>query len=225
MRKNIFVVILLMLGTSTFAQFNFGIKAGYISSLNTSNLNSVVSGNYNLKSVNSELSNGIHAGVFARVGISHLYIQPELLYAMGKKEYKISYQEIANPTNTISYEKLVNISTIDIPILVGYKIVDLKLFNLRAFAGPKLRLNAGSSLDFKNITNSNNSPTLPNLEKDIKAAQLGFEGGVGLDVLKFTLDARYNLIGDIYQTKITNISFDKIPESTFVISLGWKIFP
>lgn len=223
MKKNIFVVILLLMASSTFAQFNFGIKAGYVSSLNTSNLNSVATGNYNMKSVDSELSNGFHAGAFARIGIDHLYIQPELLYAMGKKEYKVTYQDVAN-NNKVTYDKLVTISTVDIPILVGYKIVDTKPFNLRAFAGPKLRFNAGSSLDFQNISNSNGSTTMPNLQKDVKAAQLGLEGGVGIDVLMFTLDARYNLIGDMYQTKITDINIDKIPVSTFVISLGWKFF-
>jgi len=32
------------------------------------------------------------------------------------------------------------------------------------------------------------------------------------------------VINDMYQTKIKDLTIDKIPANTFVISLGWKIF-
>ncbi|HEY6914075.1 MAG TPA: porin family protein [Paludibacter sp.] len=222
MKKMIFMAVLLLSVSTMFAQLNFGIKAGYNSSLGLNNLSSVSSGDYNLNSVKSELSNGFHMGLFARLGFDKIYFQPELLYAMGKKDYTITFQEVQS--NNVTYDKIVNISTVDVPLLLGYKLLDLKIANLRVFAGPKFRFNAGSSLDFKNITNSNNSPTLPDLERDIKAAQLGLEAGVGVDVLMFTLDARYNIIGDMYQTKLNSLTIDNIPANTFVISLGWKLF-
>jgi hypothetical protein len=115
------------------------------------------------------------------------------------------------------------VSTLDVPLLLGYKLVDLKLMNLRVFAGPKLRFNAGSSLDY-NVITAGGSVTADQLKSDIKAAQLGLEAGVGVDVLMFTLDARYNLIGDMYHTKLNDLTIDKIPANTFVISLGWKFF-
>lgn len=222
MKKMIFMAVLLLSVSTMFAQLNFGIKAGYNSSLGLNNLSSVSSGDYNLNSVKSELSNGFHMGLFARLDFDKIYFQPELLYAMGKKDYTITFQEVQS--NNVTYDKIVNISTVDVPLLLGYKLLDLKIANLRVFAGPKFRFNAGSSLDFKNITNSNNSPTLPDLERDIKAAQLGLEAGVGVDVLMFTLDARYNIIGDMYQTKLNSLTIDNIPANTFVISLGWKLF-
>jgi hypothetical protein len=223
MKKIIFCTALLLSITSSFAQINFGIKAGYISSLGTSNLSSVTSGDYNLNSINSELSNGFHAGVFARLNFNKLYFQPEFLYTMGKKNYTVTFQDTQN--NDVTYDKKVNVSTLDVPLLLGYKLLDLKFVNLRAFAGPKLRFNAGSSLDFKNLTSSGGSSvTQDQLTKDIKAAQLGLEAGVGIDLFMFTLDARYNLISDMYQTKLSSLTIDKIPANTFVISLGWKIF-
>jgi hypothetical protein len=225
MKKMIFTAVLLLSVTLGYAQLNFGIKAGYTSSLGLGNLSSVTSGSYNLNSVQSELSNNFQAGVFARIGFKKLYFQPELLYAMGKKNYTVTFQDLQNQGNNITYDKLVSISTVDVPLLLGYKLLDLKLVNVRAFAGPKLRFNAGSTLDFQNIKNSDGSVvTLPNLEKDVKAAQLGLEAGVGVDVLMFTLDARYNLIGDMYQTKLTSLNVDNLPISNFVISLGWKFF-
>lgn len=218
--KKIFIAAVLLLSVSTtFAQLDFGVKAGYTSSLSTSNLMSVVNGDYNLNSVNSEMNNNFHAGVFARLGFGAIYVQPELLYAMGKKDYKVSMKDAAN--NNVTYDKFVTISTVDVPLLLGYKLLDFKVANLRVFAGPKLRFNAGSSLEFKNVTAG--TVNASDLGKDVKAAQLGLEAGVGIDILKFTLDARYNIIGDMYQTKIKDVTVDNIPVSTFVISVGWKL--
>jgi len=218
----IFIAVLLLSVSSMFAQLNFGIKAGYNSSLGLNNLSSVSSGDYNLNSVKSELSNGFHMGLFARLNFDKIYFQPEFLYAMGKKDYTVTFQDVQN--NSVTYDKFVTISTLDVPLLLGYKLLDLKVANLRLFAGPKLRFNAGSSLDFGNLVKSGGSVTEDQLVKDVKAAQLGLEAGVGVDVLMFTLDARYNLIGDMYQTKLNSLTIDNIPANTFVISLGWKLF-
>lgn len=221
MKKLIFGAVLLLSVSLTYAQVNFGIKAGYNSSLNMNNLGTVTSGTYNLNSVKSELSNGFQAGVFVRLNFNKTYFQPEFLYNMGKKDYTMTLQDAQS--NNVQFDKRVSISTLEVPLLLGYKLVDLKVFNLRAFAGPKLRFNAGSSLDYSNLS-SGGTVTQDQLVKDIKAAQLGLEAGVGVDVLMFTLDARYTLIKDMYQTKISSLSVDNIPANTFVISLGWKLF-
>lgn len=220
MKKMFLLAVLLLSVTFVSAQLNFGIKAGYNSSLTLGNIGSIQSGDYDLTDVKSELSNGFHAGVFARIG-KKVYVQPELLYAMGKKEYTVSLQDAMN--NDITYDKFVSISTVDIPLLVGYKLLDKKMANIRLFAGPKLRLDAGSSLEFDNVV-SGGTITKEDLFRDIKKSQIGLEAGVGIDVLMFTLDARYNLIGDMYQTKISDLNIDNVPVSTFVISVGWKFF-
>jgi hypothetical protein len=219
MKKFLLVAALLLSVSITYAQFNFGIKAGYNSSISPKNISSVTSGDYNLNSVNSELSNGFQAGVFFRFGFSKMYFQPEFLYNMGKKNYTMTLQDAQN--NDLQIDKRVKISTLEVPLLLGYKILDMKVVNVRAFAGPKLSFNAGSSLDYENLPNG---ITQDQLVKDIKAAQLGLEAGIGVDVLMFTLDARYNLIGDMYHTKMNDITLDKMSANTFVISLGWKFF-
>lgn len=221
MKKLIISAVLLLFVSFTYAQLNFGIKAGYNSSLGINDLGSVTNGTYNYKSAKAELSNGFQAGVFLRMGFSKLYFQPELLYAMGKKDYNMTVND-ANNNITGTFNKNVTVSTVDVPLLLGYKLLDLnKIANIRVFAGPKLRFNAGSSLDYNNISNGIN---VNDLQKDIKAAQLGLEAGFGVDVLMLTLDFRYQVINDMYQTKIADLTIDKIPANTFVISLGWKIF-
>jgi len=220
MKKITFIATLLLFSTFSFAQLNFGIKAGYTSSLSLSNLGSVTNGSYNLNSVKGEMWNNLHGGVFARIGFGKIYLQPELLYAIGKKNYQLAPKDALTGTTA---DKLVTISTVDVPILLGYKLLDLKIVSLRAFAGPKLRLNAGSPLAFENIT-SIGSGTADKLEATVKKAQIGLEAGLGVDILMFTLDARYNLIGDMYTTKINSLSLSNIPKSNLVISIGYKFF-
>jgi hypothetical protein len=221
MKKIIFIAVLLLSVSSTFAQLNFGIKAGYNSSLTFSNVSSISDGTYNLNSVNNEIWHNFQAGIFTRVGIGDkIYFQPELLYSIQKKDYKVTLKDVSN--NTVTVDKLASVSTVDIPLLIGMKLLDLKVANIRAFAGPKLRFNAGSSLDFNNVTGGNFQ--MSDLSRDIKASQIGLEVGAGVDVLMFTLDARYNIIGDMYTTKLKDLTLQNMPQNTFVISLGWKLF-
>jgi len=220
MKKVIIAAAFLLCVSFANAQINFGIKAGYNSSLGGNDLGSITNGSYNLNSVKSEYKNGFQAGAFLRLGFNKVYFQPELLYAMGKKSYNMSVTD-AN-SNTTTFDKNVSISTVDVPLLLGYKVLDLKLANIRVFAGPKLRFNAGSTLDYKNITGGGFNTA--DLQQDVKAAQLGLEAGFGVDVLMLSLDFRYQVINDMYQTKIKDLTIDKIPANTFVISLGWKIF-
>ena len=221
MKKVIITAAILLCVSFANAQINFGIKAGYNSSLGANDLGSITNGSYNLKSVNSEYKNGFQTGVFLRLSANKLYFQPELLYAMGKKDYNMT---VMNSDNTVAgtFDKNVKVSTVDVPLLLGFKVLDLKLANIRVFAGPKLRFNAGSTLDYSNITGGGFSTT--DLQQDIKAAQLGMEAGFGVDVLMLSLDFRYQVINDMYQTKLKDLTIDKIPANTFVISLGWKIF-
>jgi len=221
MKKVIIAAAFLLCVSFANAQINFGIKAGYNSSLGANDLGSITNGSYNLNSVKSEYKNGFQAGAFLRLGFNKVYFQPELLYAMGKKSYNMS---VNNTDNSVSgtFNKNVKVSTVDVPLLLGFKVLDLKLANIRVFAGPKLRFNAGSTLDYSNITGGGFSTT--DLQQDIKAAQLGMEAGFGVDVLMLSLDFRYQVINDMYQTKLKDLTIDKIPANTFVISLGWKIF-
>jgi hypothetical protein len=222
MKKLILAAALLLIVSVANAQLDFGIKAGYNSSLGINDLGSITNGSYNFNSAKAELSNGFQAGVFARLGIGKVYFQPELLYTMGKKNYDMS---VTDGSNTIvgTFNKNVTVSTVDVPLLLGYKVLDLKkIANLRVFVGPKLRFNAGSTLDYNNVTGGGFN--VNDLQKDVKAAQLGLEAGFGVDVLMLSLDFRYQVINDMYQTKLQNVTIDNIPANTFVISLGWKIF-
>jgi len=222
MRKYVIVLVLVLFGSSmTFAQFNFGVKAGYSSSLGLSNLNSVSTGDYTLNSLTSDFDNGFHFGVFARLGAGKIYFQPELLYTRAKQNSSISLLDVGS--NLTSFNKTSTMSVIDVPLLLGYKAFDFKIVDFHVFAGPKLRFDAGSTLNFSDVVGGNVA-LQSQLLGDIKPMQVGFVGGVGVDLLKLTLDVRYNLIGNMYETKLNSFTIDKMAANNFEISLGWKLF-
>lgn len=220
MKKTIFLIMSLMIGTFASAQLNFGLKAGYLSSLSLKNAADVTNGTYNFVDVKNELWNNFHAGAFARVNIKKLYIQPEVLYSIQKKDYQITFQDAVN--NDVTLNKFVNISTVDIPILIGYKVFDFKMANVRAFLGPKISLNAGSTLEFENVTGGNFD--VSQLNKEIKDSQVGLVVGAGVDVFMLTVDARLSLLDNFDYTKLSDMELPKAPSSTFVLSVGWKLF-
>jgi len=221
MKRSFFVVVLLFFAVITFAQFNFGIKAGYNSTLSLNNLSAVTDGSYDFDNVKGEMWNNFQAGLFARVYINKFYLQPELMYSVQKRQFDMLGVMIGGTaTNVNTY---MDIRNVEVPLYFGYKLLDIKIANLRIFAGPKFNLNSGSSLDFKNITEQ--EVTASGLLQDFKASQVDLEVGVGADVLMLALDARLNVMQDI-AGKINSINDIKmpLPSSTFVISLAWKLF-
>lgn len=219
MNKILLIVLFVFMTSLAYSQLNFGLKIGYNSSLSMSNISSVRNGTYDLSSVKAEMWDNFHAGIFGRVFINNFFIQPEILYSINKKEYQITIQDISNQDVTL--DKFLDISTVDIPLLIGYRLLDLDIANLRIFAGPKLRLLTGSTLEYQNITVGNFNPNT--LATDISNAKVGLELGAGIDILPFVIEARYNIIENMDETKLRDVKIANLPESTFVISVGFKL--
>ena len=219
MKKIVFVAVLLLYSSFGFSQFNFGVKIGYNSSLSLANITSVTNGGYGIGNVSSEIWNNFQTGAFARIYIDKVYIQPELLYSMQKNNYQVTIKDATSNASTM-FNKMVSVNTVNIPVLVGYQLLDLKVLNLRAFAGPMLQLDAGSSLNYTPVSGTG-TVTAQSLMTDAKKANIGLQIGAGIDVLMLTLDLRYNLINNVFEPKANDYT---LPSSTFVVSLGWKLF-
>lgn len=110
---------------------------------------------------------GFNAGVFARAG-NALYFQPEVNYATFSNQYSF---------NARDYDA--KFSMINVPLLVGYKIINDKAMNLRISAGPDLYYNL-------------KKPAVP-AGFDYKRFSAGGAADVGIDLDNLTLDARYSL--------------------------------
>ncbi len=223
MKRKLFIFLLIIITATSYAQFDLGIKAGYNSTLSLQNLNTITNGEYTFNNMKSEMRNSFQCGIYTRFNFNRFYLQPELLYSVQKNGFNIE-DVVVELDRTMDVDTYVKVSTVDIPIFLGYYIIKQKLFKLRAFVGPKIALNSGSQLEYNNITSGEFS--FSELSEDFKNSQVDLEAGVGIDLLRFNIDTKLNLVRDI-GGKIQNqenLTEATMPTSTFVISLGFRLF-
>ena len=197
MKKIFLLSALLFLATVTFAQFTVGPKIGLtMSKLKT-----------NFEDVTEEMKPGFQFGVFVRMG-KKIYVQPELMFVT--KGGIIRDQGLTTKTK-------VNLSTMQIPVMVGYKLLNLKVVSLQVMGGPAI-----SFVTNKEITVSSGNITQTIADNNIKDAIWSVQLGVGVDVLMFTLDVRYEWgLNNIYDPQ-GGTSYD-MKNNLWNISLGWMI--
>ena len=135
MRKTILTFTLMAVVLSSFAigPFTLGIKG----SVNSSK---ITTDNYSGQGVTfndfkSDAKSGYNLGAFARLG-TKIYLQPELLYC-------VRNSQSTDATGTANQS--VKLKTIQVPILLGFKLIDLKLASIRAFTGPAMSFPMKSS--------------------------------------------------------------------------------
>ncbi|WP_159451746.1 porin family protein [Pedobacter africanus] len=161
----------------------FGLKAG----LNYATLPT------SLKDVTDKKGKvGYNLGAFARVGKT-IYFQPELNYVTFKSAYNYA-------SNT--YKPKFN--QLNLPLMVGYKLINTEALNLRISAGP----------DLSYTLNKAQGPT----GLDYKKFNAGGVINAGVDIGSLTIDARYS-------RGLTKINKD-LNEKTgiFNLSVGFKVF-
>ncbi|UVD79628.1 PorT family protein [Myroides albus] len=180
---------LLLAGATSYAQspspLHVGIKAGAnFTDMSTS-----------LKDYNSKSATGFALGAVARFDIKKTYLQAELLYS--EKNVKF---EGATGNNT---SKMKNI---EVPVVFGYKIINLPLLHLRTYAGGVYTNMIGDNFNKKDI-----GDTFKNFDK----SNIGYRLGVGADILKFTVDVSYD-------GGFSNVSKDfKTKPNTWLVSVGY----
>lgn len=206
MKKAILVLAVLFTTTLVHAQFSFGPKIGY----NTSKLS------VEKTDIKTDLKNSFQFGVFLRIGKKY-YVQPELAFLTQGGIFKTP--SISGGLSPFKQE--VNLKTVQVPLMIGVKAVDLKVANIRIMAGP-----VASFVTKKTIENKVADYAEPIKQADLKDAIWSAQIGIGADVLMFTLDIRYNLglskIIDKVKIGEEDVVFDS-KTSGFNITLGWKI--
>ncbi len=192
MKKITMIFILALFAFSGNAQgfFDAGIKAG----LNSSKISTHIS------SYTPQTINNYSIGAFARLNLGRVYIQPEIYYNSKGGEY---IDELS-----VSTINSFDLKAVDVPALLGLKIINQKAFNVRILAGPV----------FSFVTDKSVKGQFT--EAGLKDNFFGWQYGAGVDFLFLTLDARMQSYSDdIY----TSPDFDT-KNGTFVISLGLKLF-
>lgn len=201
-RGILLAAVMLLVATRAFAvgPVDFGIKAG----VNTGNFDLDKSSLGNSYKAINDSRTGYHAGVFMRVNFLSFHIQPEFLYNWN------SYNMEVWTTGTGDENKTkVKVQTLEVPVLAGLDI----LF---------LRLNAGPVFNVMNKTSTSKGVVS---DVDIMKPSVGFAAGLGIDLMSFSVDVRYN--GQFKKSKGTvTISQDTYDiKSNFQgwqFSLGYK---
>ena len=208
MKKLLAFTFTILLALPALAQLDYGIKAGLSStSITMDDIKSVSSGTheYTIEEIEG-MNYGFHGGLFVRLKITKLFIQPELLFSTRTNEYTVTDVLTSNATDVKQ-----KFSKIDIPVMVGIRL------------GPA-RINAGPVGSFLI-----NTPEELIDDTDIEAIygrmSIGYQAGVGVDIInKLTVDLRYEGSLKKYQTQIenaagTSVNLDDRPNA-ILLSLG-----
>jgi hypothetical protein len=197
MKKLTVLLLAVLVSGSLFAQMpNFGIKvAATASSINTSDL----AANYN-----SDNLLGYQLGAFLRINSGKMYLQPEVVYNHR------STQLAGFSGGSLDF----NIGTIDVPVLLGFKLLDGKVFNLRAFLGPEASFATSKDYTYTGGLKESDPISLSDFNDLTWYAQ----AGVGVDLLFLTFDIRYEKgLNDLYSGSDFNFK-----NNVWVFSLGLK---
>ncbi|MDR2936988.1 MAG: PorT family protein, partial [Rikenellaceae bacterium] len=110
-----------------------------------------------------------------RINLGGLYVQPELLY--NSNTYSYEYQFPTGQYTSDASSASVRNATLELPVMVGFKILFLRLE-----AGPSFTL--GNWDDIK-------SGDLSGLGIDFKSPVTGYQAGLGAEFGKFSIGLRY----------------------------------
>lgn len=204
MNKGILIFLFVFISGSVFAQFNFGPKIGYSSAKLS----------LDRDDIKSELRNNFQFGAFMRMG-TKIYVQPEINWVTQGSIYKTPEGSAVE-----AFEQEVKLKTVQVPILIGAKLINLKLFNFRIFGGPAASFVTKTTIDNKLTINHQ-----PIKEGDLEDIIWSVQVGAGIDIAKATLDIRYNFgINNVIESiQVNGTSYEFSSKTNgFSVTLGWK---
>lgn len=209
MKKLLTIVVIAIISVPAFSQLKFGLKAGVsTTSLSMPTLKNVTSGSttYSVDALTSA-KYGFHGGVFMRLTVFGIFVQPELLFSTRSNEYTVKNVTANTPSEVVKQ----NFNKLDIPVMVGFKLGPLRLN-----AGPAASLLINTPKELINNTDFKNT---------YNRMTIGYQAGVGLDILKtLTFDVRYEGSLKKYQNQIENLTGTKFNlddrANAFLFSVG-----
>lgn len=195
MKKKILFLLLLTSGVASAQKIDFGIKGGLAYNADAGALQAA-SSTYENK---GEGKLGWQAGLFSRIHLGGVFIQPEVLYTSFDNQYVLENQEKINITK----------SRIDLPITVGTTFLGL----VNAQVGPV----------FSYYLEDTNSIEILQATQD--QFNVGLQFGVGVEVSKLLINARYEMglgeIGSSFLEKNTNTHYNTSNRpSVLLVSVG-----
>ena len=199
--KRVVLIIAAFFAISTIqAQFHFGPQIGYTASKLSTNTSEIT----------SDFKSNFLFGAFVRIG-EKIYVQPEINWLTQGGIWKES---------GVDKDIEMTYKTVQIPVSVGWRMIDLKLVNIRIFGGAAANIATNKEMKIGDIDE-------PLEDADWNSVAWQYQVGAGVDVLMFALDVKYmGGINNLY--KGNDLSWDgktlNTKSNLFTVTLGWKIF-
>lgn len=235
--KKTFLLIaaLLIMGSTAFAGGGFDLSIGPKVGYQTAKLS------YQRDDIKAGFANHFTVGLFGRAEIGHFYVQPEVLWFKSSNAFNFSIDTTTanmsgvNIPDGLEFTMTRNAMNIQVPVLIGYKINLLDKLAIRAQAGPTANFIIPEKSEIKSISMTENVPEeIKNSEFDTKSIAWGIQMGLGIDLLRFTLDVNYNLgITKVFGSEVINNTewgqyidtgnIDNTKQNMFMVTVGFKL--
>ncbi|MCK5820999.1 MAG: PorT family protein [Bacteroidales bacterium] len=212
MKKYIIIGLIVILPVLSLAQgpISFGPKIGW----NTTQIST------QYQDYIDQMKNGVQGGVYFSIYMDKFYIQPEAYFSLKRGSLDTTIGNPVDPLESMDVSQSFAITSVDIPILLGYKLVDLKLIRLRVWGGPVASYVLDKTYTIRLDGLEQNDIVSKN---DFKDAVWGFQMGAGLDVLFLTFDIGYEFGLEEFMS-ISSLDDLGFTNNMFYVSLGWRIF-
>ena len=237
MKKTILIMAaLLMMGSAAFAGGGFDIAIGPKVGYQTTKLS------YDKADIKAGFMNHFTAGVFGRVTVGRVYVQPEVLYFKTSNVFDahvvgVESDNLFNLPTGANLNVTLNQMNLQVPILIGVNVIDLDLITLRAQVGPTANFVLQSKTVYDQTYTINGQQaeianTTTDQEFNPKSISWGLQAGLGVDVLKkITLDVNYNFglssmfekLNDTQLGETFDFSnLDDTKQNMFMVTVGIK---
>jgi opacity protein-like surface antigen len=237
--KKTFLLIaaLLMIGSAAFAGGGFDIAIGPKVGYQTAKLS------YQKADIKEGFMNHFAAGIFGRVTVGRIFIQPEVMYFQTSNIFDVTVSPTASnnlfnlPTGAEANLTL-NSMNLQVPLMIGFNVIDLDVITLRAQVGPtaNFTLKSRTVADYKVSIEGHDQDMQQEVASDDdfdpKTISWGLQAGLGVDVLKrITVDVNYNfglskVFENLNETPLGETfdfsNIDNTKQNMFMVTVGIK---
>jgi len=160
-----------------------------------------------------KMGTGYGLGIFTRVNIGRVYLQPELKYS---SQSATSTFKTTTLKGDSSISGKISFEAIDIPFLLGVKVIRKDGVNVRVFTGAELSM-------FSSFKYGDTDLFMPRKSSRVRSGMGSIVFGVGVDYKRFTFDVRYKFATQSVKREIDKVpSTNEVPQQ-IILSLGFKL--